>query len=152
MLISDNIGTVSVDDCNSRETANKDPFLDCNAPGPGMARVFNSNNAYASLTVSSPLKSDAVLTVARHTMDTTNPMDASSDYNVGIASTVTIDVSLAAAGSVASWLACNFNYNFSQEFPDLSNGLLTSDDVTKAQGLQITQDAASTCRSVRFRI
>ena len=75
-------------------------------------------------------------------MYTTNQMGATSDYNMGIASTVILDVGLAAAGSVASWLAGIFNYDLSQEIFDLINRTLGSDDVSKIQGLQITQDAA----------
>ena len=42
MLNNDKMGTVSASDCNGWKGS--DPFLTCDAPGPGMARVFNPSN------------------------------------------------------------------------------------------------------------
>lgn len=120
MLTNDKMGTVSASDCNGWK--GDDPFLNCDAPGPGMARVFNPNN--------------------KKILDTTNPMGATSGFKVGIASPVPIDVRLVAAGAVASWRAGNFNYDLSSAYPDVGLGKLSADDATSLGRLEVKQDKA----------
>ncbi|KAF6229438.1 hypothetical protein HO133_007554 [Letharia lupina] len=120
MLNSDKMGTVSASDCNGWKGS--DPFLNCNAPGPGMARVFNPNNAKI--------------------LDTTNPMGATSGFKVGIATPVPIDITLVTAGAVNSWLAGNYNYDLSDAYPDVSQGKLSGTDAASLAKLSVTQDTA----------
>ena len=113
---------ITATDCNNYKTANNDPFLTCDAVN-GMARFFNANNG-------------------GNTLSTANPKGATSGYDVGISTKITLDVNLITKGCVNSWLKGDFGYSIESSFSDLLQGDLSAEEATTLGGLQITQDAA----------
>lgn len=96
----------------------------CNAPGPGMARLFSASSDDS---------------------DTGNNLQAPKGYNVHYETVPgeTFFTSAATHGSVASWLAGDFNYDLAKSFEGLTTGTsLSSDDITKLTSLVISPETA----------
>ena len=118
--------SIDEDYCTSNlQKSDDDKILTiCNAPGPGMARLFSADSDDS---------------------DTGNNLEAPKGYNVHyeVIPGETFFTSAATHGSVASWIAGDFDYDLSKSFEGLTTGTtLSSDDVTKLTTLSISPETA----------
>lgn len=107
--------------CETLQTSDQEKVLTVCDGMNGMARIFNANGGVFAMS--------------------TSPMGWNSDYQ--ILSGVTFDTSAAVRGSIASWMAGDFNYNIADQYTDqLTSGNLDTATATAIGNIVISESTA----------
>lgn len=122
------------------DTPNLGTLTICDAPGPGMARIYNAGtvDGYCSLCNNKiGLRSRLTQTHSFGDLDKTSPMG----WDSGVGS---VDVAGAIRGSINSWAAGDFGYDASNPYnAALSAGqVLSPDQIASLSKLQISEETA----------